>query len=305
MKSSRFYTFTLPNGKSYKIPALVFKAGAVFAAAAVCFGVYAAFAFVRYHAQQQEFAEYRAHKAEYEKRMQGLLDDNEKMLRDINEMATLESRLRRALIRDPEAGMKLAAPQQESSPADVKPGYTGQGGPAELGMIEMLDILTVQNKNIKQQIDDKKTSMKELLLAMEKRSNSLNAFPDLWPGEGGTISSPYGGRMAPVGGGYDWHPGIDIAVDFGTPVYASAAGTVEQAGWNGGYGRYVKLDHGNGYETAYGHMSGIAVTEGEAVRKGDIIGFAGSSGYSTGPHIHFEVLVDGQFVDPMYMLSSK
>ena len=303
MKSSRFYTFTLPNGKSYKIPALVFKAGAVFAAAAVCFGV--SFAFVRYHAQQQEFAEYRAHKAEYEERMQGLLDDNEKMLRDINEMATLESRLRRALIRDPEAGMKLAAPQQESAPADVKPGYTGQGGPAELGMIEMLDILTVQNKNIKQQIDDKKTSMKELLLAMEKRSNSLNAFPDLWPGEGGTISSPYGGRMAPVGGGYDWHPGIDIAVDFGTPVYASAAGTVEQAGWNGGYGRYVKLDHGNGYETAYGHMSGIAVTEGEAVRKGDIIGFAGSSGYSTGPHIHFEVLVDGQFVDPMYMLSSK
>lgn len=78
--------------------------------------------------------------------------------------------------------------------------------------------------------------------------------------------------MAPVGGGYDWHPGIDIAVDFGTPVYASAAGTVEQAGWNGGYGRYVKLDHGNGYKTAYGHMSGIAVTEGEAVRKGDIIG---------------------------------
>lgn len=305
MKSSKFYTFTVPNGKSYKIPARVFKAGAAFAAAAVCFGVYAAFAFVRYQAQQQEFAEYRAHKAEYEERMQGLLDDNEKMLRDINEMATLESRLRRALIRDPEAGMKLAAPQQESALVDVKPGYTGQGGPAEFGMIEMLDILTVQNKNIKQQIDDKKTSMKELLLAMEKRSNSLNAFPDLWPGEGGTISSPYGGRMAPVGGGYDWHPGIDIAVDFGTPVYASAAGTVEQAGWNGGYGRYVKLDHGNGYETAYGHMSGIAVTEGEAVRKGDIIGFAGSSGYSTGPHIHFEVLVDGQFVDPMYMLSSK
>lgn len=304
MKSSKFYTFTVPNGKSYKIPALVFKAGAAFAAAAVCFGVYAAFAFVRYHAQQQEFADYRAHKAEYEERMQGLLDDNEKMLRDINEMATLESRLRRALIRDPEAGMKLTAPQQEEA-ADVKPGYTGQGGPAELGMVEMFDILTVQNKNIKQQIDDKKTSMKEMLLAMEKRSNSMNAFPDLWPGEGGTISSPYGGRMAPVGGGYDWHPGIDIAVDFGTPVYASAAGTVEQAGWNGGYGRYVKLGHGNGYETAYGHMSGIAVTEGEAVRKGDIIGFAGSSGYSTGPHIHFEVLVDGQFVDPMYMLSSK
>lgn len=303
MKSSKFYTFTLPDGKSYKIPSLAFKACAVLAAAAVGFGVYAAFAFVRYHALQQEFADFRAHRAEYEQRMQGVFDDNEKMLRDMNEMATLESRLRRALIRDPEAGLQLGA--DKGSETTVQPGYTGQGGPAEMGLPEMLGILEVQNQNIKQQIDGKKASMKELLAAMEKRSNSLNSFPDLWPGEGGVISSPYGGRMAPIGGGYDWHPGIDIAVDFGTPVYAAAAATVEQAGWNGGYGRYVKLDHGNGYETAYGHMSGIAVAAGETVRKGDIIGFAGSSGYSTGPHIHFEVLVDGQYVDPMYMLTNK
>lgn len=304
MDSSKFYTFTVPGGKSYKIPSLVFKAGAVIAVAAVGFGIYAAFAFWRYRGEQQEFADYRAHKAEYEQRMQELLDDNEKMLRDMSEMTTLESRLRRALIRDPEAGMQLGAKTQEDAAA-VKPGYTGQGGPSEFGMPEMLDILEVQNKNIKQQISGKKASMKELLLAMEKRSNSLNAFPDMWPAEGGVVSSPYGGRTAPVGGGYDWHPGLDIAVDFGTPVYASAAGTVEQAGWNGGYGRYVKINHGNGYETAYGHMSGIAVTAGETVRKGDVIGFAGSSGYSTGPHIHFEVLVDGQFVDPMYVLGGK
>lgn len=301
MKSSKFYTFTVPDGKTFKIPALLFKAGAVFAVAAIGFGVYAAFAFARYHALQQEFADFRANRAEYEQRMQEVFDSNEKMLRDMNEMSTLESRLRRALIRDPEAGLQLGA--DKGGETAVQPGYTGKGGPAEMGMAEMLGVLEIQNKNIKQQIDAKKASMKELLLAMEKRSNSLNSFPDLWPGEGGVISSPYGGRMAPIGGGYDWHPGIDIAVDFGTPVYASAAGTVEQAGWNGGYGRYVKLDHGNGYETAYGHMSGVAVSEGEAVRKGDIIGFAGSSGYSTGPHIHFEVLVDGQYVDPMYMLT--
>ena len=259
---------------------------------------------MRYHGLQQEFADYRAHKAEYEEKMQNLLDDNEKMLRDMNEMATLESRLRRALIRDPEAGLQLDTAAQDENTA-VKPEYMGQGGPAGMNMPERLGVLEVQNKNIKQQIDDKKASMKELLAAMEKRSNSLNAFPDLWPTEGGVISSDYGGRMAPIGGGYDWHPGIDIAVDFGAPVYAAAAGTVEMACWNGGYGRYVKLDHGNGYETAYGHMSGIAVEEGQVVRKGDFIGFAGSSGYSTGPHVHFEVLVDGEYVDPMYMLSSK
>ena len=302
--SNKFYTFTSPEGKTRKIPALAFKAAAVLAVAAVGFGVYAAYAFMRYHGLQQEFADYRAHKAEYEERMQSLLDDNEKMLRDMNEMATLESRLRRALIRDPEAGLQLGTAAQDESTA-VKPEYMGQGGPAGMNMPERLGVLEVQNKNIKQQIDDKKASMKELLAAMEKRSNSLNAFPDLWPTEGGVISSDYGGRMAPIGGGYDWHPGIDIAVDFGAPVYAAAAGTVEMACWNGGYGRYVKLDHGNGYETAYGHMSGIAVEEGQVVRKGDFIGFAGSSGYSTGPHVHFEVLVDGEYVDPMYMLSSK
>ena len=92
------------------------------------------------------------------------------------------------------------------------------------------------------------------------------------------------------------------AVESGTPVYAAAMGTVEIAGWNGGYGQFVKIRHGNGYESAYGHMSGIAVTTGQQVRKGEIIGFVGSTGYSTGPHLHFEVFVDGENIDPLYML---
>ena len=79
-------------------------------------------------------------------------------------------------------------------------------------------------------------------------------------------------------------------------------GTVEVAGWNGGYGRYVRIAHGNGYETAYGHMSGIAVAPGQSVRMGEFFGFVGSSVYSTGPHVHFEVFVDGQYVVAMYML---
>lgn len=112
-------------------------------------------------------------------------------------------------------------------------------------------------------------------------------------------------RTGPIEGGYDWHPGLDIAVDFGAPVYATAAGTIEQAGWNGGYGRYVRINHGNGYETAYGHMSGIAVAAGQKVIKGEIIGFVGSTGYSTGPHIHYEVLADGQNIDPFYVLKNK
>lgn len=95
----------------------------------------------------------------------------------------------------------------------------------------------------------------------------MASFPDKWPTDGGTISSNYGVRTGPIEGGYDWHPGLDIAVDFGTPVYATAAGTIEQAGWNGGYGRYVRINHGNGYKTAYGHMSGIALLQGRGSSK--------------------------------------
>ena len=107
---------------------------------------------------------------------------------------------------------------------------------------------------------------------------------------------PFGNRS------YDWHPGVDIANDYGAPVYASASGTIEEAGWVSGYGRYVRIQHGYGYETAYGHMSKLAVQAGQSVSKGDVIGYVGSSGYSTGPHVHFEVLVNGQTTDPLELV---
>lgn len=264
---------------------------------------YMGYNFYQFRQERADFLEYQSKKGELEAQLQSLLDDNEKMLRDMSEITTLETKLRRALIRDTDSaklGSNLGDPTE--STAINAPRYLGQGGPANLGVKEMAAVLMAQNKNMEQRIDEKKTSMSELLSEMEGRNNKRSIFPDLWPTKGGIISSPYGGRSGPIGGGYDWHPGVDIAVDFGEPVYASAMGTVEVAGWNGGYGRYVRIDHGNGYETAYGHMSGLAVAPGQSVRKGEIIGFVGSSGYSTGPHVHFEVFVDGQNVDPMYML---
>jgi hypothetical protein len=135
----------------------------------------------------------------------------------------------------------------------------GKGGPGSADT-SMVAVVQAQDKNLAHQIDEQKTNMNELLSTLEGRNNKRSAFPDLWPTEGGVVSSAYGGRTGPIEGGYDWHPGVDIAADFGAPIYASAMGTVEVAGWNGGYGRYVKINHGNGYESAYGHMSGIAVT---------------------------------------------
>ncbi|WP_177566146.1 M23 family metallopeptidase [uncultured Phascolarctobacterium sp.] len=300
------YTFTA-GPKVYHFTARRFKMLVSVALAGVICMVgalgYMGYNFYQFRQERADFLEYQSKKGELEAQLQSLLEDNEKMLRDMSEITTLETKLRRALIRDTDSA-KLGSdlgPQTENAATNT-PRYLGQGGPANLGVKEMAAVLTAQNKNMEQQIDEKKTSMSELLSELEGRNNKRSIFPDLWPTKGGTISSPYGGRSGPIGGGYDWHPGVDIAVDFGEPVYASAMGTVEVAGWNGGYGRYVRIDHGNGYETAYGHMSGLAVASGQSVRKGEIIGFVGSSGYSTGPHVHFEVFVDGQNVDPMYML---
>ena len=249
------------------------------------------------------YQEYMAHKEEQEAKLQSLLDDNEKMLRDMSEIHTLETKLRRAVIQssgDKEftSNIDSIGAAEGSKPTD--PAYSGKGGPG--ADISMLDVAAAQNKNLTAQIDRQKTNMHELLTVIEGRNNRLSILPDLWPTDGGVISSPYGGRTGPINGGFDWHPGIDIAVDIGTPVYAAGMGTVETAGWNGGYGQYVRIRHGNGYESAYGHMSGIAVSAGQQVRKGEIIGFVGSTGYSTGPHLHFEVFVDGENVDPWYML---
>jgi len=117
----------------------------------------------------------------------------------------------------------------------------------------------------------------------------------------GIMRSGFGLRRHPILGYTKMHTGVDWAAPGGTPIYASGNGVVEKAGWESGYGKYVRLRHTNGYETAYGHMTAFArgIEEGTHVRQGQVIGFVGSTGLSTGSHLHYEILVNGRFVDPM------
>ena len=116
------------------------------------------------------------------------------------------------------------------------------------------------------------------------------------------MSSPFGMRMDPFVKGPAIHTGIDMRGDPGDPVRATANGTVTTAGVNGGYGKMVEIDHGNGLSTRYGHLSAIDVTVGQTVRLGQTIGKIGSTGRSTGPHLHYETRVDGDAVDPQKYL---
>jgi murein DD-endopeptidase MepM/ murein hydrolase activator NlpD len=115
------------------------------------------------------------------------------------------------------------------------------------------------------------------------------------------MRSGFGSRRHPILGYVKMHTGVDWAASYGTPIFASGNGVVQSAGWEGGYGKYVKIKHNNGYETAYGHMSAFAkgLEVGKRVRQGQVIGFVGSTGTSTGSHVHYEILVNGRFVDPM------
>jgi len=117
----------------------------------------------------------------------------------------------------------------------------------------------------------------------------------------GIMRSGFGFRRHPILGYSKMHTGVDWSAPYGTPIFASGNGTVEKVGWEGGYGKYVRVKHNNGYETAYGHMSAFArgIEPGKKVRQGQVIGFVGSTGLSTGAHVHYEIVVNGRFVDPM------
>jgi murein DD-endopeptidase MepM/ murein hydrolase activator NlpD len=135
----------------------------------------------------------------------------------------------------------------------------------------------------------------------DESGKSVKKFLVRKPVADGTITSGFGGRNHPILGFTKMHTGVDWASSSGTAIYAAGNGIVEKAGYEGGYGKYIRIRHANGWETAYGHMSAFArgMETGKKVRQGQLIGYVGSTGLSTGNHLHYEMIVNGRFVDPM------
>jgi murein DD-endopeptidase MepM/ murein hydrolase activator NlpD len=123
------------------------------------------------------------------------------------------------------------------------------------------------------------------------------------PISGGRLSSNFGRRTAPTKGASSYHKGIDWSTPVGTAVMASSAGTVVKAGWGSGYGYVVYIDHADGRQTRYGHLSKVLVSVGQTVSQGQKIALSGNTGVSTGPHVHFEILIGGSQVDPLKYLN--
>jgi len=151
------------------------------------------------------------------------------------------------------------------------------------------------------------TRVRELDEALEKLESvkaAARIAPIYNPAPGQAVSSSFGVRRDPILRTPAMHAGIDFRATTGTPILSAGIGTVVKAGWNGGYGRMVEVDHGDGLSTRYAHMSRIRVREGQSVSSGDILGEVGSSGRSTGPHLHYEVRRNGDAVDPLRFLKA-
>ena len=254
----------------------------------VTIGVLAHFA-IQNETQKQELAEYKATKAAQERTIQELQKMAEKNQQQLAYLTKLEDKVRQEMAKN---GTELPPKTDVSA-------YAGKGGPS-LGDSTPMGYMLEQEKNISNEAKAKKADLENILSAIENENYRRDVTPSQWPTAGGEITSYFGGRSNPFGGyDYTWHSGLDIANYYGAPVYAAASGYVQQSGWYGGYGRYIRISHDFGLETAYGHMSSLVVSAGEYVKKGQVIGYVGSSGYSTGPHLHFEVLKYGKQVNPL------
>jgi len=137
---------------------------------------------------------------------------------------------------------------------------------------------------------------------VEKREALASATPSIWPAHG-WLTGTFGGRSDPFTGEPGYHQGIDISLEKGSPVYATADGTVESAAYTGDYGNLIVLGHGFGLATRYGHLSGYAVRVGQHVKRGAVIGYVGSTGRSTGAHLHYEILANGKLINPLSLLT--
>lgn len=207
---------------------------------------------------------------------------------DMERLNSLDAEIRRIVNNEDMANTSRAGLVRSSG------NYKGQGG-----YQVQSDINTIKNlaSDLQAAVKIREHSLVELKQELLDKRSRFEVTPSIWP-TSGDVTSRFGWRSSPWGGSRDWHPGIDIANSSGTPIIATAGGEVVQSEWYGGYGNMVQINHGNGITTVYGHNSQNLVRAGQVVKKGETIAYIGSTGYSTGPHVHYEVRVNGTAVNP-------
>jgi len=275
-KEDRFYAFIIAHTSCSKarVQRIRIERKVVSICSLVALGLITAFSYGFYGLTQQA-----AHlRTELEN--QRLRAENDRQRQEIEQLNNRVERVE-------DTSRKLA----EKSGVDHQQVTPGSGGP-ELPLDEMA-LATLASKTVR---------LEEDMTAYENVLRERGYTPSIWP-VAGTLEGGFGGRRNPFGGpGYEFHTGQDIEAPMGTPVVSGASGKVSFVGWQNGYGQLVIVDHGGGLSTRYGHLSHIDVALGQQVSRGEFLGKVGSTGRSTGPHLHYEVRINDQAVDPLQYL---
>ncbi len=301
-KPKKFTFIVVPEGtektKRASISSNMIKAGIVVVTSLVIMFVFLVYEFL--HQQYQGHELFNTRKL--------VVEQNNQIMEFANKIHTLQTRLESIQQFD----MKIRILANIENPVSDKENTYSIGGPTiDTGGYPVpltgvsKDMLV---KKMEMDINDllSKTSIEERSLQdvyenILDKKDLLLATPSIWPVRG-FISSGFGWRINPISGGKEFHEGVDIATQSGNPIVAPSNGIVSFAGRNDGYGLAVIIDHGYGITTLYGHMSKIEVKVGEIVKRGQVIGLVGDTGFSTGPHLHYQVMINGIPVNPMRYL---
>jgi murein DD-endopeptidase MepM/ murein hydrolase activator NlpD len=243
----------------------------------------------------------------YDSKVETLERNNSFLKRQLDDMSAkvdkLNGQLSNVETKDDEIRMIMGLKEMDKDVRNVGIGgaefnYDVSENMIEAGVAEKSNEQMVLLDKLEREVKLELQSYNDLIATYNAKEDSLRHMPALHPVLAGRVTSEFGMRLHPILKRYRHHPGVDFAAKIGTPIYAAADGIVKFAGYNGGYGRYVSIDHLYGFETRYGHMQQILVRPGQRVKRGDRIGLVGKTGLATAPHLHFEVHFKGQEVNP-------
>lgn len=248
--------------------------------------------YYRYKYDRKHIADLKQENLLHKKQIKAMKDELKRLEEKQQKLIEEQSALRKAMGYSPQKSIGIAIPSRGG----------GKGGPEPEDQILPTDFL-LKSEQLAEQVDLAVAEGQRLYKIYESDPERFDRIPSRWPVAEPEISSYFGDRENPFNNeGSEFHHGIDLAGEVGFDVYAAGDGRVIYADWYPGYGRLVKIDHGNGLVSWYGHNYRLLVQEGDKVKKGQRIALMGSSGRSTGPHVHFAIQKDGEFVDPLKYL---
>ncbi|MEW6523547.1 MAG: M23 family metallopeptidase [Bacillota bacterium] len=248
--------------------------------------------------------------SEQQVRIRDLSQQAEALMERLKMLEALDSQIREWL-KNQSALPDSRLSEVDQAPADVRvSSLSFRGGPRLLDLPdstggEHLDYITLMLRAIQQQLAQRETSLDQLQGLAVEAVDYLRARPSVWP-VAGRVTSHYGMRRSPLTGLFTMHNGIDIGAALGTAIVATGDAVVEFVGYSSGLGRHIILDHGYGIKTVYAHNQRNLVSPGDLVKRGQVIAQVGNTGASTGPHLHYEIIINGRRVDPwLYHLSDQ